>query len=133
MSAAGRPTSEFWVSALMRRARADGVMAVLRHRGDETAGAIFVVVDRLDGTADLHVPLPQSEVAEGEAGTRRFETVLARVAPAEIDGRIASESRFDPDVWVIEIEDRAGRSFIEPPPRDPNAPEKILPVWPPKL
>jgi hypothetical protein len=128
-----RVTSDFWVSALLRRADAAGAAAVVRRRGDATAGAIWVVVDRLDGTVDLHQPAPQSEVDEAFAGDRRFETVAVGLAPAEIAARIASEARFDPDLWVIEIEDRAGRCFIEPPPTDPRAPPPARPVWPPKL
>lgn len=127
-----RLTSEFWVSALLRRAAAEGAAAVVRRRGDETAGAIWVVVNRLDGSADLHVPMPQSEIDSDAPGDRRFETVATAVPTAEIDARIASETRFDPDLWVVEVEDRAGRSFVEPPPRDPNA-VSTAPVWPPRL
>lgn len=127
-----RLTSEFWVSALIRRAGAAGVAAVVRRRGDATAGAVWVVVDRLDGTVDLHVPAPQSLFDE-DASERRLETVLSRAAADEIATRIASEARFDPDFWVVEVEDRAGRSFVEPPPIDPNAPPPERPVWPPKL
>lgn len=127
-----RLTSEFWVSALLRRADAAGAMAVVRRRGDASAGAIWVVVDRMDGTVDLHQPAPQSEVDETVAGDRRFETVGVGLGAAAADARIASETRFDPDLWVIEIMDRSGRSFIEPPPHDPNAPS-TRPVWPPKV
>jgi len=127
-----RLTSDFWVSALLRRADAAGVAAVVRRRGDASAGAIWVVVDRRNGTLDLHQPAPQSEVDEASAGDRRFETVGVGLGAAEVDARIASETRFDPDLWVIEIEDRAGRSFIEPPPVDPNAPS-TRPAWPPKI
>lgn len=128
-----RVASSFWVAALLRRATLAGASAVVRRRGDDTAGAVWVVVDRLDGGADLHLPAPQSLFDEGETDDRRFETVLVRGAPAEIEARIASEVRFDPDLWIVEIEDRAGRSFIEPPPIDPNAPPPVRPVWPPKL
>ena len=128
-----RLTSEFWISALLRRADRAGAAAVVRRRGDATAGAIWVVVDRCDGTGDLHVPAPQSEVEEGEAGERRFETIAKRLPSEEITSRIASEARFDPDLWVIEIEDRDGRSFIEPPPLDPEAPRPAPPEWPPRL
>ena len=48
-----RLTSDFWVSAHLRRCRIDGLEAVLRRRGAAEAGAVFVSVDRLDGTADL--------------------------------------------------------------------------------
>lgn len=126
-----RLASEIWVSALIRTAAAAGVIAVVRRRGDDRAGAIWVVVDRRDGRCDLHVPAAQSEVDEANSFTRRFETLLVAAATAEVDARIASEIRFDPDMWVVEIEDRAGRCFIEPPPRDPNAPPP--PAWPPRL
>ncbi|MCE1235074.1 MAG: DUF1491 family protein [Hyphomicrobiales bacterium] len=127
-----RLTSEFWVSALIRRADAAGVAAVVRRRGDATAGAVWVVVDRLDGAADLHVPAPQSLFDE-DASERRLETVLRRASAEEIAARIASEARFDPDFWVVEVEDRLGRSFVEPPPIDPDAPSPARPDWPPKL
>ncbi|NLH81091.1 MAG: DUF1491 family protein [Phyllobacteriaceae bacterium] len=127
-----RLASAFWVSALLRRADLAGAVAVVRRRGDEVAGAIWVVVDRLDGTIDLHVPAPQSLVDEDASDDRRFETVAARAEPAAVEARIASEVRFDPDLWVVEVEDRAGRSFVEPPPIDPNAPPPARPVWPPR-
>ncbi len=127
-----RLASAFWVSALLRRAALAGATAVVRRRGDETAGAIWVVVDRLDGTVDLHVPAPQSLVDEDAADERRFETVATRVGAGEIDARIVSEARFDPDLWVVEVEDRAGRSFVEPPPIDPGAPPPPRPEWPPR-
>ena len=127
-----RLTSAFWVSALLRRADLAGAAAVVRRRGDEAAGAIWVVVDRLDGSVDLHVPAPQCVLADDTADERRFETVALRVAPAEVETRIASEIRFDPDLWVVEVEDRAGRCFVEPPPIDPNAPQPARPQWPPR-
>ena len=128
-----RLASEIWVSALIRRAFAAGAAAMVRRRGDAPAGAIWVVVDRLDGTVDLHVPRPQSEVGVADADDRRFETVLAGAPAAEVGTRIDRETRFDSDLWVVEVEDRDGRSFIEPPPVDPRAPPPERPVWPPKM
>lgn len=128
-----RIASEIWVSALIRRAFAAGAAGLVRRRGDATAGAIWVVVDRLDGTVDLHVPQPQSEVDETSGDDRRFETVLKRVPAERVTGRIASEARFDSDLWVVEIEDREGRCFIDPAPIDPDAPIPDRPAWPPKV
>jgi len=34
------------------------------------------------------------------------------VSDADIEGRLQKEIRFDPDVWIIEVEDRAGRNFL---------------------
>ena len=85
--------------------------AVLRRRGAAEAGAIFVKVDRLDGTADLYGPAPQSLI--DESGARRFTPLEQAAAPLDIEERMAREARFDPDFWFLEIEDRAGRHFLD--------------------
>jgi hypothetical protein len=128
-----RLRSDVWVAALVRRAFAAGATATIVHHGADEAGAIFVVVDRLDGTVDLWGPAPQSDFTETSPGDRRFERLLAAAARAEAPARIASERRFDPDLWLVEVEDRRGRHFIEPPPADPDAPPPSRPEWPPRL
>jgi hypothetical protein len=107
-----RIRSDFWVAAHIRRCAVEGIAAVLRRRGAAEAGAIFVKIDRLDGTADLYGPAPQSLVDEGGAG-RLFMPLLAQVAPLDIEERMAREARFDPDFWFVEIEDREGRHFLD--------------------
>lgn len=108
-----RLRSDFFASALIRRCSVEDVVAVLRRRGAAEAGAIFVKVDRLDGTADLYGPAPQSLVDE-ESGHDRLFNRLREAAPVpDVEEKIQREIRFDPDLWLIEIEDRAGRAFID--------------------
>lgn len=107
-----RLKSGFFVAALVRRAMGEGAFAAVTAKGSDDAGAIFVVVDRLDGTADLHAPAPQAMMEDRDAD-RRFETVLAAVPRFEVVERLERERRFDPDCWVVEIEDRAGRAFVD--------------------
>jgi hypothetical protein len=108
-----RVTSALWVGAFIRRCFAEGsVAAVVRHGADE-AGAILVVVDRLDRTADLYGPAPQSVFAESRPSDRLFQLLLERSEREAIDARIASELRFDPDLWIIEVEDRNGRALLD--------------------
>jgi hypothetical protein len=110
-----RLKTALWVAAYLRRCQVEGVSAVVRRRGAEEAGAIFVRINRLDGTSDLFGPAPQSAFdAASEAG-RAFSVSLAeRPAPdAAIETYLAREIKFDPDVWIVEVEDRAGRSFLD--------------------
>jgi len=100
-----RLTSDFWVSAYLRQAAHDGLVAVLRRRGASEAGAIFVKLDRLDGTAALYGPAPQS-LADDE-GNRRFQLILD-ADPGSIEERVVRERRFDSDLWLVEIENRHG-------------------------
>lgn len=107
-----RLTSEFWVAAHLRRCGVEGLDAVLRRRGAAEAGAVFVSVDRLDGTADLYGPAPQS-LLSGEEGGRVFSLILEAVPALDIEERMRRELRFDPDLWWLTIDDRLGRSLLE--------------------
>lgn len=108
-----RLRSDFWVSAHLRRLDTETIPAVQRRRGAAEAGAIFVKVDRLDGTADLYGPAPQALFGEDDSGERRFTTVLRRAEIPDVETRIASEIRFDSDLWIIEIDDRDGRHGLD--------------------
>ncbi|MGZ8308537.1 MAG: DUF1491 family protein [Rhodoplanes sp.] len=110
-----RLKSGIWVAAYIRRCGVEGVFAAVRRRGAEEAGAIYVVVNRLDGTADLYGPAPQTAFDEGMPIDRAFTPALATLPAPEsaVDAYIARESRFDPDLWVIEIEERSGRHFLD--------------------
>jgi hypothetical protein len=110
-----RLKSAIWVAAYVRRCHLEGAFAVVRRRGAEEAGAIFVKFSRLDGTAALYAPAPQSDFDEAKPGDRRFVSVLPALdAPdADIEARLAREMKFDTDVWIVEVEDRAGRHFLD--------------------
>lgn len=102
-----RLTSDFYVSALVRRIFGEGGFAAVSKRGAAEAGAIFVHVDRLDGTHDLYGPAPQAFFAEPKDG-RLFEKVLSETDKEAILTRLASEDRMDPDYWLVEVEARNG-------------------------
>lgn len=109
-----RLRADFWVAATLRRYNGEGASAVLRRRGAAEAGAIFVLIDRLDGTANLYGPAPQSEMPEhGEE--RRFARVHAAAAIplADAEKKLAREMAFDPDLWIVEIEDREARLLFD--------------------
>jgi hypothetical protein len=105
-----------WVAAYLRRCNVEGVFAAVRRRGAEEAGAVFVKINRLDGTALLFGPAPQSAFDEAQPADRMFVVLMGGETPAsesEIEARLAKELRFDPDFWIIEVEDRVGRSFLD--------------------
>jgi len=110
-----RLKSAIWVGAYVRRCHVEGVYAMVRRRGAEEAGAIFIVLNRLDGTADLYGPAPQTAFDEAHPSDRAFSAILKqRPAPeANVDARLAREVDFDPDVWIVEVEDKAGRHFLD--------------------
>jgi len=110
-----RLKTALWVAAYLRRCQVEGASAVVRRRGAEEAGAVFVRISRLDGTSDLFGPAPQSAFAAAEGAARAFAPSLAaQPAPdAAVEAYLGRELKFDPDMWIVEVEDRAGRNFLE--------------------
>ncbi|MFN3224984.1 MAG: DUF1491 family protein [Hyphomicrobiales bacterium] len=115
-----RLTSDFVVSALVRRVQGEGAYATVARHGDDTAGAIFVLVDGLDGKVALYGPAPpQMDDAPLPAdaaltGNRLFARIPLEPEPtrAAAEEALQRQMRFDPDVWVVDIEDRKMRAFV---------------------
>jgi hypothetical protein len=110
-----RLKTALWVAAYLRRCHVEGVPAVVRRRGAEEAGAVFVRIVRLDGTSDLFGPAPQSAFEEARTSPRAFAPSLARqtALDADIETYLARQLKFDPDLWIVEVEDRDGRNFLD--------------------
>lgn len=111
-----RLKSGIWASAYLRRCNIEGAFAAVRRRGADEAGAVFIKISRLDGTGVLYGPAPQSVFEDARPAERLFSIVLGRDKPvpeADIEARLQREIKFDPDIWIIEVEDRAGRDFLD--------------------
>jgi hypothetical protein len=111
-----RLKSAIWVAAYRRRCNVEVVLAAGRRRGAEEAGAVFVKVSRLDGTAALYGPAPQTAFDDARPAERAFVAVAGAAQPVsdvEVEKRLEKEIKFDPDVWIVEVEDRAGRTFLD--------------------
>jgi hypothetical protein len=110
-----RLKSGIWVAAYIRRCQTEGAQAVLRRRGSEEAGAVFIKVSKLDGTAEVFGPAPQSTFDEARPTDRAFIRSLktGSVAEADAEAYLARQIKFDPDIWIVEVEDRAGRNFLD--------------------
>jgi hypothetical protein len=100
-----------YVRALIRRAEVAGAQAFVVRKGGEEAGAIVLKIARLDGTCmvldqarrggegELVWVKPLGESANDAAATKFFERQI----------------KFDPDIWIVEVEDRQGRAFVDEP------------------
>ncbi len=111
-----RVKTAIWVSAYLRRVSSAGMFAALVKKGAEEAGAIFVKVNRLDGTAELYGPAPQTAFDDDQPVDRRWRALVPPPgAPeAEVDARLAKERRFDSDLWIVEVESRTGEHLLDP-------------------
>src|SRR5436190_24035682 len=106
-----RLKSEIWVQALLRKCNAEGKFCTVMTKGSEEAGAIFVVVNRLDGRFHLFGPAPGP--AFDENGDRRFiEELPFPASEADVAALLARRKKFDSDLWIVEVEDRDGTAGL---------------------
>lgn len=106
---AERLTADFWVRAYLTRLGLADIPAYVVARGDPTAGAVVVKLATLDGQARAFQR--SVDIMTGE----RVWVVLAEGVEAEVDAVLARQRRRDPDLWIVEIEDRAGRTLLDEP------------------
>ncbi|WP_293827691.1 DUF1491 family protein [uncultured Brevundimonas sp.] len=100
-------SSDLWVSALIRRAQIEGAYATVVKKGDDRAGSVIVkAYDTSTRTARLFTE------AFGPDGDRLWIQPVTSDSESELDAYIARQRGYDPDLWVVEIEDRQGRHFI---------------------
>ena len=109
-----RLKSGLWVAAYLRRCQSEGIFGAVVRRGAEDAGAVFVKLALLDGQAMLFTPAPQTAYDDARPADRLFAPSTPQpVAEQAVAERLANEIRFDPDEWIVEIEDRKGRHFLD--------------------
>ncbi|MEL6324002.1 MAG: DUF1491 family protein [Pseudomonadota bacterium] len=107
-----RLPTKLWVDALLRRANLSGAGGFVLRSGDADRGDVLVKVATLDGEAALYAPGTSLE------GARIFlNLALQGVGPAEgeVDAYIERARSRDPDIWIVEIEDKLGRHFLTEP------------------
>jgi hypothetical protein len=98
------------IKAIIRRAEGAGAHAFLVNRGSEEAGALFLKLSRLDGTFTV---LNQARRGDGELVWAKPLGDAADEGAA--NAYLERQRRFDPDLWILEIEDREGRAFVDEP------------------
>ena len=110
MEATPRLKAGIFVRALLRRVQVEGASAFIMRSGAEEAGAIILIVARLDGTV---LVLNQVRDAKGELAWAQALGGWSDEARAA--AWCDKQVKFDPDLWIVEIEDPKGRAFVDEP------------------
>ena len=102
-----RLTSSFWVQAYIKRLNLLGVPAFVVSHGDDTAGAIIVKVNKLNGDAVLFersfsLDKNLNQWSKFESGDEK-----------ELDELLSRQLSRDRDLWIVEIESREGDPFLD--------------------
>ena len=107
MATEPRLTADFWVRAYLARLQAAHLPAYVVAKGDPTAGAVLVKLATLDGKARLY-----QRSFDLMTGARAW-VVLSEGDEAEVDEAARRQRRMDPDLWIIEVESRDGRTLLD--------------------
>jgi hypothetical protein len=110
MTAAPRLKAGIFARALIRRAEVEGASAFVVRKGAEEAGAIVLRVAKLDGTCLL-----LNQARDGQGALVWVRPLGDWTDEARASAWCAREVKFDPDLWILEIEDPKGRAFVDEP------------------
>lgn len=99
-----RIKASIWVDAEIRRCRVAGIDAYLVQRGEDSAGAILIKHNSFKDGCVVYTPATSMD------GSRAWSkgTGDDRVPESEADAYIQRQRGYDPDLWIIEIEDPKG-------------------------
>ena len=99
-----RIPTHLWIGGHLRRCHAEGVFVTVAHKGDPTGGLVVLKLNMLEHgcrvlsqTRDLDGELAWMPALEGKT-----------VSEADADAYIKRAIKRDPDLWAVEVEDRAG-------------------------
>jgi hypothetical protein len=103
-------STDVWVGALVRRAELGGAFATVARKGDARAGAVIVrLYNPLSREARLY-----AQALRGDGETVWMQPVSSGLE-SDLDAYAQRQARYDPDLWIVEIEDREGRHFLTEP------------------
>lgn len=103
-----RLKTDLWVFALIRRAEIGGAFASVMRHGDDRSGTVFVKVRQTREHCVVYGARYDQDARVWSAATGPLP-----VAETEADGYLQRQIKFDPDIWIVEVEDRQGRPFID--------------------
>ena len=93
---APRLATSVYVGALIRRAEAEGGFAAVIAKGDQTAGSVLVILTERGADPRLFERILQQD------GLYSWQQVAE--SESEVPGFVARRRRFDPDLWVLELD-----------------------------
>lgn len=99
-----RIKSSLFVQSIMHLVGLTGNFSTLLNKGADEAGAIFLVHLKSRNHSDFYGQVPQTFIDEDEAGHRLFELLGEDLETHDLSDKIASQLKFDPDCWIVELE-----------------------------
>ena len=100
-----RVTTDIWISAYRAKLEKEGIPFYFYKTGDKSAGAILIKVLNLEEKFELYHRISDL------SGRQKWELLLSG-NEEQIDNAIKNQCNFDPDVWVLVIDDPRGKNYL---------------------
>lgn len=100
--------SKIWIDAFQKHAELAGAYVTIIRSGYADAGSIVVCIDDGQSTQTFQ----QSHDMNGAMVWRRGRVFNDS---ADLNAYIASQTKIDPDIWIVEVFDKSGRTFLQEP------------------
>lgn len=101
-------STDLWISATLRRAACEGIPITVVQKGDPSCGTILLKVATLDGFATVYSEVRLEDEIFWSPAPR-----ANRVPEHEADLYLEKQADFDPDLWIVEVEDKKGRLWFQ--------------------
>ena len=102
-----RISTDFWVGAYLRRLGIAGIPAFVVARGNSEAGSVLVRSNTLDGKSRIY------QKSFDLMGEREVWVLMDEGGNPAMDDMLERQRDRDRDLWIIEVEDREGRTLLE--------------------
>jgi hypothetical protein len=102
-----RLATDLYVAAHIRQAARDNVPMTVIRRGDASSGSLILKINLLNGAARVLI-----EARYDDARVWTPATHSDPMTERDADEYLARQAKIDPDVWLIEIEDKQGRIWF---------------------
>ncbi|MGB3723240.1 MAG: DUF1491 family protein [Pacificimonas sp.] len=97
-----------WIDAIRRQVAADGGFAMVLAKGDEIAGAVILVMRTRDNLVSAYA---RTNMGDGQVEWRALMENEAE-SSGKLHEALEKQRRFDPDLWLIELDIADPARFI---------------------
>lgn len=101
--------TKLWVEALMRRASTHGAFSTIERVGDEMRGDVILKTRKPNGEVSL---LGRAFTGSEEVAFQNLTPKNPVLTDLEAENYLKKRISYDPDIWIVEIEDKEGRHFL---------------------
>jgi len=98
-----RLKSSIWIQAQIRICALSHLSTYVIKKGDPDAGAIFILINKLNGDNFIYY---QKRDMKGDIGWEKSNSTPLN--EKEVSDYLEKQKKYDPDLWILEIEDPAG-------------------------